>query len=80
MRTKTNNFTFFVEQVLVKVPLDLIVRALVLKVLVQVTLVFANDIDLCEEGELDCKLLGDPVLDLLLFPRFLRAKLVTGAG
>ena len=80
MGAKTNYVAIFVYKVLEEVPLDLVIRSLLLQVFVKVADTVSLDIDLAEKGELDSELLVDPVFDFLLFPGLLRTKLVAGAG
>ena len=64
-----------IEQVLGKVPLGLaLLLILGLQILIQRAYVFANNVLLGKDGELDVVLLSKPFLDLRLGPGLLRSK------
>ena len=64
-----------VDQVLSKVPGDLRF-GLVLEPLEERVRIVANDFDLLHQGELDCVVLGNPLVDLKLGVRLLSTELV----
>eukprot|EP00354_Favella_ehrenbergii_P009131 CAMPEP_0170469166 /NCGR_PEP_ID=MMETSP0123-20130129/12090_1 /TAXON_ID=182087 /ORGANISM="Favella ehrenbergii, Strain Fehren 1" /LENGTH=146 /DNA_ID=CAMNT_0010735951 /DNA_START=347 /DNA_END=784 /DNA_ORIENTATION=+ len=80
MRRELHDVAVLVDEVLEEVPLDIVVRALILQVLVKVAHGVALDINFGEDGELDTELRRDPILDFLLVPGLLRAELVAGVG
>ena len=80
VRRKLHDVALAIDQVLEKVPLDLVIWALALHVRVERARVVALDVDLAKEREVHAKSRSDPVADLLLLPRFLGTELVAGAG